>query len=270
LRALCNWGVRRAYLPADPLASIATFDKTPKHPHRELTEDEVHFLLQAAPAYRNLLYRTILGTGYRAGEIREVRVHNLDPFGPSITLAGEFTKNRKPARQPITKELELELREHCKGKADSDVLFYLPHPTIVGDEFFADLQAAEIQHVIDGKGKATFHSLRVNYINSVVESGADLKTVMTLARHGSAAMSMETYAKPKPERLRAAAEAVAEQVKAVESGAACSACVRQENEATTGNVVRLNADKGLSVVEVGSLGRTRTYNPAVNSRMLYH
>ena len=47
----------------------------------------------------------------------------------------------------------------------------------------------------------------MNYINAVVESGGDLKTIMTLARHGSAQMSMETYAKPKPERLRAAVEA---------------------------------------------------------------
>ena len=39
-----------------------------------------------------------------------------------------------------------------------------------------------------------------------------MKTIMQLARHGSAQMSMEVYAKPKPERLRAAVEAVSEGV----------------------------------------------------------
>jgi integrase len=52
----------------------------------------------------------------------------------------------------------------------------------------------------------TFHSFRVNYINGVVKSGADLKTIMALARHSSATMSMSTYAKTDAQRLRTVAE----------------------------------------------------------------
>lgn len=46
----------------------------------------------------------------------------------------------------------------------------------------------------------------MNYINAVVQGGADLKTIMELARHSSATMSMSTYAKPNANRLRKAAE----------------------------------------------------------------
>ena len=50
---------------------------------------------------------------------------------------------------------------------------------------------------------------------------------MTLARHGSAQMSMETYAKPKPERLRSAVEAVAEGVQRAIAEKPCSVFVPQ-------------------------------------------
>jgi hypothetical protein len=50
---------------------------------------------------------------------------------------------------------------------------------------------------------------------------------MTLARHKSAQMSMETYAKPDPKRLRAASNAVAEHIGEAISGAPCCAYVAQ-------------------------------------------
>ncbi len=102
----------------------------------------------------------------------------------------------------------------------------MPQAETVSENFKRDLAKARIRRETD-EGKATFRSLRVNYINAVVESGSDLKTIMTLARHGSAQMSMETYAKPKPERLRAAVEAVAEGVERAIAEKSCSAFVPQ-------------------------------------------
>lgn len=51
-------------------------------------------------------------------------------------------------------------------------------------------------------------------LNNVIRSGADLKTVMELAWHSSAKMSMDVYAKPKPSLLKNAVASVAAKIKA--------------------------------------------------------
>jgi hypothetical protein len=98
-----------------------------------------------------------------------------------------------------------ELMKASEGKKPETPLLGMPRKETVNENFKRDCAKAAIQRKTRD-GKLRFPSFRVNYINSVVESGTDLKTIMTLARHGSAQMSMETYAKPKPDRLRAAAE----------------------------------------------------------------
>jgi len=105
-------------------------------------------------------------------------------------------------------------------------LLRMPRKETANENYQRDCAKAGIRRVTS-EGKATFHSFRVNYINAVVESGSDLKTIMTLARHGSAQMSMEVYAKPEPERLRSAAEAVSRGVQGAIDAASCCASVAQ-------------------------------------------
>ncbi|MHC4253158.1 MAG: tyrosine-type recombinase/integrase [Planctomycetota bacterium] len=232
LKALCTWAARRKLLQGNPLAGMRGFNLTPKCPHRALTDGEVQRLLQVAPPARSLLYRTALATGYRAGELRALRVRYLDVFGPFLNLPGEYTNNRRDARQPIARELADELQAVAKGKAPDSPLLGMPHKETANENLQRDCAKAGIRRVTN-EGKATFHSFRVNYINAVVESGSDLKTIMTLARHGSAQMSMEVYAKPKPERLRAAARAVADRLEEVISADTCCAYVAREVGAET-------------------------------------
>ena len=233
LKALCYWSVKRKYLQANPLAGMTKFDETPRNPHRLLTDDEVRRLLAAASPERQLLYRVALSTGYRAGELRALKVRDLDIFAPSLRLAACFTKNRRDAEQPISRELSQELLTLSKGKLPDDPLLDMPKKETVNENFQRDCANAGICRETD-EGKATFHSFRENYINGVVDAGSDLTTIMTLARHGSAQMSMEKYAKPKEPRLRAAAEAVAAHLKQAAEQKPCSAFVPQavgaENE----------------------------------------
>jgi len=220
VKALCTWAVRHGYLKANPLTAMRGFDLRPKCPHRTLSDEEVRRLLEAAPPSRALAYRAALETGYRAGELRALCVRDFDMFKPSLRLPGQFTKNRRDAEQPITRKFARQMQELAKGREPEAPLLSMPKAETVSENFGRDCARARITRETD-EGKATFHSLRVNYINAIVESGSDLKTIMTLARHGSAQMSMETYAKPKPERLRAAVEAVSEGVERAVSGEAC-------------------------------------------------
>ena len=226
LKALCTWAVKHGFLKSNPLQAMSRFDVTPKCPHRAFTEDELRRLLEAAPPERRLIYKVALCTGYRAGELRALKVKSLDVFGPSLRLGGDFTKNRRDAEQPIQRELAAELQETAKTKGPDMPLLAMPTKATANENFRRDLKKARIKHITDA-GKATFHSFRKNYINSVVSSGSDLKTIMTLARHGSAQMSMETYAKAKPERLRAATEAVSEELERAIAAKPCHTFVKQ-------------------------------------------
>jgi len=224
LRCLCCWSVKRGLLPDNPLKGMARFDTRPTVPHRTLSDSEVAALLSAAPPHRRIWYETGLQTGFRLNELRNIRVRDLDRFGPSIFLAADYSKDRKDHKQMITKELAAALTAMAAGRPAEDRLLGIPKGPDPAEYIRADFTKAKIT-IKTGEGKATWHSLRKVFINSVVASGADLKTIMTMARHSSATMSMDTYAKAKPDLLRVAAEAAAQHVKDAVSGAACCAGV---------------------------------------------
>jgi integrase len=52
-------------------------------------------------------------------------------------------------------------------------------------------------------GVADFHSLRASYVSAVVRSGANVKTLQTLARHAKPETTLKHYAK-----LRGAVESI--------------------------------------------------------------
>jgi len=49
-------------------------------------------------------------------------------------------------------------------------------------------------------GYFDFHALRASYLTALVNSGADLKTVQTLARHSTITLTMGRYAKTDKDR----------------------------------------------------------------------
>ena len=129
-------------------------------------------------------------------------------------MGSDHTKNRKDARQPIIRELANKLVALAANKPpEADLLDISHRPSTASKWFRRDLRSAKIR-IATSEGKATWHSLRKCYVNALVRSGADLKTLMELARHSSASLSMEVYASADPRRLRAATEAAVEHMKA--------------------------------------------------------
>jgi site-specific recombinase XerD len=61
------------------------------------------------------------------------------------------------------------------------------------------------------KGKIDFHALRVAYINMLITSGADFKTVLELSRHTAAYMTA-LYARTEDDRIDKAVESVGERI----------------------------------------------------------
>jgi integrase len=218
LRCLCCWAVKRGLLHENPIRGMAKLDARPVQPHRPLSDSEVAGLLKAAPAHRRVWYQTGLQSGFRLNELRCIRVKDLNMFGPSIFLAADFSKDRKDHTQYITKELAEELSKLVEKKSPEDRLLGIPFGPNPAEYIAKDYTAGEVT-IVTPEGKATWHSLRKVFVNNVVRSGADLKTVMETARHSSATMSLDIYAGVKPNLLRAAANGVKKAVSDSASGA---------------------------------------------------
>jgi integrase len=217
-------------LGENPLRGQAKLQARPiqENVHRPLTDEELAKFLEVAPPDRRLQYETALTTGFRVDELRHVRVMDLDIFGPSLFLRGDYAKNRKDCHQPITRELAAALATQAVGKDKQAPLLDIA-TSKAWKHFKADLAAAGIESQTPD-GKATWHSLRKCFDNALIKSGLDLKTLMTLMRQSSASLTLETYASADPKRLRAGVEAAAGYIREAVAAARVAPCVAQGSD----------------------------------------
>lgn len=160
LASFCDWCVKRGYLDVDPLKGLVQFDKTAKSTRRAMTPDEIKLLLESCLPSRRIVYELALTSGLRAGELRSLKVSNLDVERTGLKLDAAWTKARKDGFQPLPGWLVAKLAESAKKKKPSDKLLFVPlHPHIPFDH---DLERAEILKWAPG-GKLDFHALRVAY-----------------------------------------------------------------------------------------------------------
>ena len=178
---------------------------------------------------------------------------DLDLFGPSIFLCFDFSKDRKEHRQVIPRELADKLAELAKAKLPNDRLLGIPKGPDPAAYITEDYTRAGVKMSRE-EGRASWHSLRKVFINNVVQCGADLKTIMTLARHSSATMSMDVYAKAKPDLLRATAEAATERVKKAVAASAC--CTGVASAKVVNSESRASEGADMTLQELKMVGDT--------------
>jgi len=209
LGAFCRWAMNRGYLESDPLRHLGRFNTELRSRRRAMTGDEIRRLLEAAPPDRRLLYALAFTSGLRAGELRGLKVRDVSPDRPSINVRTEIAKSRKAAMQPIPVGLWKALKAGAEGKDPDAALLYVPsHPA---RELDKNLERVGILKW-GPAGKLDFHAARVTYITMLLESGADVKTCMTLARHSTPDLTINTYGRARQERLDGTAEAVEEMI----------------------------------------------------------
>ncbi len=177
----------------------------------ELTTDEVGALLAAASTStvllfglggeeRALLYRLALATGLRAAELGALQPEHFDwAATPSlVALPPELTKNRKGAIQPIPDELIADLRTFVSRRPTKSPVWPGRWSKKAAEMLRADLDGGGVPIEVDGpEGAETrdFHALRACYISNIIRAGADLKQVMTLARHSDPRLTASRYAR---------------------------------------------------------------------------
>jgi integrase len=136
---------------------------------------------------RAILYALALGTGFRANELRSLTPEDfrLDTDPPVVVCRAGYAKNRKEAVQPIRPDLAAMLRPWVATRAAGQAVFGKLSDT--AKMIRRDLRAAGLSEDFD------FHCLRHTYVTMLVQSGASVKVVQTLARHADPALTLGTY-----------------------------------------------------------------------------
>lgn len=205
-KSFCRWLWRDGRIAADPIGGLRGYNsKTDRRRwRRAMTVDEVKALYKAADAGeelwtmsgedRGMLYRVMLGTGFRVKEIRTLMVKNcfVSDNQPAMVVLAGFSKRRREDRQPIREKLAVLVKKYIKkkGLGPDDLLFTLPDKP--NRMLQHDLKVADVARK-DTHGRVLdLHSLRHTYITECARHFSP-KITQQLARHSTITLTMDFY-----------------------------------------------------------------------------
>ncbi len=248
LVAFCNWAVKNSRLTTNPLDGLSKADESEvRRQRRALTPEEITALLQAAggrplcdaltirrgkrkgqqvaklnDAHRErlirlgreraIIYKTLIYTGLRKGELASLTVSalHLDGEGTYAELAGKHAKSGKGARIPIRADLAEELREYladtltqyrgqtlADGRTEypitlpEDAKLFKRLPSI--RTFNLDLATAGIDKTDAQVRTVDIHSLRHTFATMLSRAGVAPRMAQELLRHSDIRLTMNTY-----------------------------------------------------------------------------
>ncbi len=142
-----------------------------------------------------LIYKTLLLTGLRWGELRRLEVRDV-LFGENarIELDASLSKNGNDATLPLNDELQAELSSWVKDRnlSDQDKLFDMPWKGMT--RFRYDARAAGIA-MMDERGRGIdIHSLRRTFGTMLVRANVNVKITQIAMRHADVRMTLDIYA----------------------------------------------------------------------------
>lgn len=202
-KTMFRWAVRYERIARDPLKRVELLENKKVHYRRPLEEDEIARLLEASPPQYRPIWIAFLTTGLRHMELVELRWRDVDLGSKLLRVAAENCKVRREDLLPIAPELETVLRELMPADPDPDGHIFLntegqPWRHNLLKRLRSCLKAAGI----DPEG-LDIHSLRQTFGTRLASNPTiDVKSVQTLMRHKTIAMTMQVYVKPRAIRLR--------------------------------------------------------------------
>ncbi len=206
VKSFCRWLWRDGRVKADPVGGMRGYNAQTDHrrQRRALSVEELQALYNATDSGkqlwtmsgedRGMLYRLMLGTGFRVNEMRSLRGRSFlfKETPPIVVVAAGFSKRRREDRQPIRAKLAQMVKRYMKKKGigPDDPVFKLPDKP--NRMFTHDLGQARVK-VVDEHGRvADLHSLRHTYITECAKQFAP-KLAQQLARHSSISLTMDFY-----------------------------------------------------------------------------
>jgi len=249
LVAFCNWAVKDKRLANNPLNGLPKADESEvRRQRRALSPQEIAALLDAAASRplqaartirrgknkgkrlakvrakerarlerlgreRALIYKTMIYTGLRKGELASLTVASLhlDAQSPYAELSATKAKSGRGARIPIRADLAEDLRNHLAEKLSehrrrtlaekrteypnalpgSMPVFNVPRDFI--RVFDRDLKGAGIPKT-DQQGRTVdIHCLRHTFATMLSQAGVAPRLAQELLRHSDIRLTMNTY-----------------------------------------------------------------------------
>jgi integrase len=160
------------------------------------------------------LYLTAAGTGLRLSELATLTPESFNLFTdpPVVTVGSAYTKNKKPATQPLPSGVAHAIRLFLPGRPAGAPVWPGTWSKRASEMLRADLAAANVPYVVktaDGPTYADFHSLRHGYIAAIVRTGATVKQAQALARHSDPKLTIGVYSHATLPELAGAADRLA-------------------------------------------------------------
>jgi integrase len=224
MKQFCNWLVKDRRAAESPVAYLkgGNAKEDRRHDRRILDETELRSLILAANQSevvfryiagvdRGMLYVVACASGYRVSELAALtpQEFHLDGDSPEIVLGGAFTKNGKPAIQPLPTDLVESLREYLAGRAPEAPVWPGTWFTRAADMIRIDLDVCGIPYIIQGpEGPlfTDFHCLRHSYVALLDKAGVTLKEAMQLARHSDPKLTAAIYGRARLQDLAGAVD----------------------------------------------------------------
>jgi integrase len=247
----CNWCVKDNRMLANPFHKLpkAKVKADPRRERRALTEAEIARLLETAlnrpvrdalrinrgprkgqlvsklpedrrlaleaqGRFRVIVYRTLLATGARVGELAQLTVADLqlDDRVPCVRLRASITKNSQEDFIPLRADLVAALRTWLlerfgPGGPPADGLVF-DVPTSFLKVFDRDLKAAGISKRDERKRTVDLHALRTTFATMLSKSGVAPRVAQQLMRHSDIRLTMGVYTDPKLFDLQGAVDSL--------------------------------------------------------------
>lgn len=231
-----GWAVENEILFVNPLARIKPADENGdrRRQPRALSAEEVQRLLDAAQRRplaearlfnrgwrrgqpgarlraetvtkldllgreRALIYKTLVLTGLRLGELRSIRICDviLDDQNPRIVLDPRNEKNRQGSQLPLRDDLRRDLTAWIgNGRGEPQRTLFAVSPNLV-KVFDRDLRFARIEKRDDRNRTACVHSLRHTFATLMSRGGVAPRVAQAAMRHASLEMTMSVYTDPR-------------------------------------------------------------------------
>lgn len=220
VRQFCNWAVDTGLAGESPLRLTRKLNSAvdPRRRRRALAHEELVRLVETARTgpvreglpgeHRALMYRLAFETGLRAAEIASLKVgsFSLDEPDARVTVCAASSKRRREDVVPVREELARALRAFLAGRKAWEPAFGVRAHFRPARALRGDLEAAGLPYEDEGGRVFDFHSLRVQFISSLVRAGVDARTVQRLARHSTPSLTLGVYTKLGRDAERSAIE----------------------------------------------------------------
>ncbi len=149
---------------------------------------------------RALIYKTLVLTGLRRGELAGLRWGDLELDGPQgwLTVRASTAKNGKSETLPVREDLARDLRAWRDEMGRSEALGAVFHvPDALVRILDADLKAAGIPKADEAGRIIDVHALRHTTATYLAKAGVAPRTAQSIMRHSDIRLTLGTYTDPR-------------------------------------------------------------------------